>query len=175
MLLNTFVDLVQINCVWIVPIPGFGIKPLSFITLRDLTIQLPFLGLGTSFHSHFQSSRPSLIRTSLIRTPHSQNSYSNNIQYLQVFTWIERVNSLHRSLHMFKVYGRELNDQTGNIGLSHILVLLNLHRNYVTSLIRTNSLIGTDFFKIWTPLFGLARVYCTREPSNSIPIPKIRI
>ena len=98
-----------------------------------------------------------------------------NLQYLQVFTWIERVNSLHHSLHMFKVYGRELNDQTGNIGLSHILVLLSPHINNVTSLIRTNSLIGTDFFKIWTPLFGLARVYCTREPSNSIPIPKIRI
>ena len=41
--------------------------------------------------------------------------------------------------------------------LSDILVFLFLHRSNVTSVIRTNSLIGTDFVIIRTPLFGLAR------------------
>ena len=46
-------------------------------------------------------------------------------------------------------------------------MLFILHRINVTSLIRTNSLIGTDFFGIGTPLFGLARVYCNDHNGNN--------
>ena len=38
-----------------------------------------------------------------------------------------------------------LNNKTNKIGLSQILMSLILHRINVTSLIRTNSVIGTEF------------------------------
>ena len=39
-------------------------------------------------------------------------------------------------------------------------MLLILNRNNAISLIRTNSLIGTNYFLSGTGLFGLARMYC---------------
>ena len=37
---------------------------------------------------------------------------------------------------------------------------IEVYRKCITSLIRTNSLIGTEIFRIRTPLFGLCRFYC---------------
>ena len=46
-----------------------------------------------------------------------------------------------------------LNNKTNKIGLSQILMSLILHRINVTSLIRTNSVIGTEFLNRNTSVF----------------------
>ena len=72
-----------------------------------------------------------------------------------------KVNSLYRTFHKLRAFKMGLNNKTNKIGLSQILLSLILYRINVTSLIRTNSVISTNFFELGTPLFGLARVYCT--------------
>ena len=49
-------------------------------------------------------------------------------------------------------------------------MLFIVNRNNAISIIRTNSLIGTNFFLSGTGLFGLARMYCTTFSMRPITI-----